>query len=331
MTNPSGQGRQLARARLCWILVLLLVGGQTSSSQVRPPYPVHPKAVRGLPAFDIVSDTQTPLWFEKFRVKADGNEAIPGRIFEDIARDSTVMAVFHLGDLTALGSLHSYWEDFDDKAACLREAHIPIYPAFGNHEYIPFPSSGKANMVSRFAHMDTSWYCRRIDRIAIIILNSNFSRLSEQEVSTQQHWYTAMLKQLDQDTTVIVTIVACHHPPYTNSTIIDPSPDVQRFFVPPFLEARKAKLFVTGHAHAFEHFRVSGKDFLVVGGGGGLLHPLLQGSEQRVTDLYPHDSPRSFFHYLRCTVGAESLTVQVLRLPFGQTGIDTAHTLRFGL
>ena len=133
MTGRSGQGGHAARAGLCWVLVLLLVGGQTSSSQVRPPYPLSPKHVRGLPAFDIVSDTQTPLWFEKFRVKADGNETIPGRIFEDIAQDSTVVAVFHLGDLTALGSLGPYWEDFDDKAACVREAHIPIYPAFGNH------------------------------------------------------------------------------------------------------------------------------------------------------------------------------------------------------
>ncbi len=314
---------------LCSILVF--AGGWVSVSQVVPRYPSVPRSVEVTPSFVFLSDTQIPLWFEKLWLKSDGNERVPGRMLEHIAQDSTIMAVFHLGDFTGLGSVPSYWEDFDERAACLREAHIPIYPAFGNHEYMPFASSGRANLVARFPWMETSWYCRRIGRAAIIILNSNFSHLSDLEVSTQERWYTGTLEQLDQDSSIIVTIVACHHPPFTNSTIVDPSPDVQRDFVPPFLKSRKARLFVAGHAHAFEHFRVSGKDFLVVGGGGGLLHPLLQGNEQRQPDLYPHDNARSFFHYLRCTVDSGAITVSAVRLLADHQDFDTAYTLRIDL
>src|SRR5206468_6925510 len=234
----------------------------------------------------------------------------------------------HLGDFTSLGSFSSYWHDFDEKASLLCHAGIPIYPAFGNHEYVPFGSSGRKNLVRRFPFMQTSWYVEHVDAIAVVILNSNFSHLRGLETEAQQRWYEMSLNTLDLDSSVALIVVACHHPPYTNSKVIGPSSEVQRFFVPPFTRSQKAKVFVSGHAHAFEHFRVSGKHFLVIGGGGGLLHPLLQGNEQRQQDYYPHESDRSFFHYLRCASGPDSLAMSVVRLSADQTSFYTSYTIK---
>jgi hypothetical protein len=36
-------------------------------------------------------------------------------------------------------------------------------------------------------------------------------------------------------------------------------------------------LFLSGHCHGFEHYKIGGKDFMVIGGGGGLHQPLKQG------------------------------------------------------
>ena len=310
------------------LLLILLVCGCSAGPRVSPPYPIAPRPPVDSSAFALVSDTQTPLWFEEIRLKDDGNDLVPWKIFSNIARDTGIAAVFHLGDLTALGSWDSYWEDFERKTSILRTRGIPLFPAFGNHEYMPFSSAGRENMIARFPFMNVPWYCRRIGPSAIVILNSNFSRLTRLDMQEQELWYRKTLADLDRDTTVTCVLVACHHPPYTNSTVVGPSPDVRRLFVPAFLEARKARVFVTGHAHAFEHFHIGGKDFLVIGGGGGLLHPLLQGRERRAQDLYPHDSPRSFFHYVRCSAARDGLCLRVIRVRADNAPPDTAYTLR---
>jgi len=120
-----------------------------------------------------------------------------------------------------------------------------------------------------FPSFASGWYTTHIGNAAVILLNSNVGRLSSQEWQTQCTWYRRQLAELDRDTSVSVVIVGTHHPPFTNSTIIDPSEDVLCDFVPPYIASKKARLFISGHAHALEHFRQQGKDFLVIGGGAG--------------------------------------------------------------
>jgi len=281
--------------------------------------------------FLFVSDTQSPLWFETLRSKADGNEAATERILIAMSHDAPAVAAFHLGDFTALGSFSSYWRRFDEQAAPLGKAGIPLYPAFGNHDYMPFGSRGRRNLVARFPFMGPPWYVTRVDSIAVVILNSNFAHLSGVETEAQQRWYEESLDTLDRDTSVTLIMVACHHPPYTNSKVIDPSAEVQKVFVPPFIQSHKARVFLSGHTHAFEHFHVSGKDFLVMGGGGGLLHTLRQRKAQRQRDQYPHDSARGFFHYLRCTSVRDALAMSVVRLSADKSSFDVTYTLSVAL
>ena len=176
--------------------------------------------------------------------------------------------------------------------------------------------------------MTMPWYERRVGSAAIVVLNSNFSHFSEDEQRTQQDWYEQTLQSLDRDTTVSVVLVGCHHPPYSNSKVISPSGKVRQLFVLPFMKSPKARLFLSGHSHAFEHFRVDGKDFLVIGGAGGLLHPLQRGSERRESDLFDWPCERRFFHYIRCTFGPDALNVQVLKLNEARSLFEIADSLR---
>ncbi|MDP3583084.1 MAG: metallophosphoesterase, partial [Ignavibacteria bacterium] len=146
------------------------------------------------------------------------------------------------------------------------------------------------------------------------ILNSNYSRLSDDEIEKQKKWYVNKVNELEIDSTVNAIVVGVHHSSYTNSRVVDPSEDVQNDFVPVFVNSKKGKVFISGHAHAFEHFRRSGKDFLVIGGGGGLQHPLLMGPSQRWQDLFPIPTSLRMFHYVVCELNRANLKFRVMML-----------------
>jgi hypothetical protein len=138
-------------------------------------------------------------------------------------------------------------------------------------------------------------YVQVKDSVAIILLNSNFKKLSIGEDEQQTAWYKTTLESLDKDSSIQFIITACHHSPYTNSKIVGSSKDVQQRFVPEFLASKKSRLFLSGHCHGFEHYKMQGKDFMVIGGGGGLHQPLNQG-EGCLPDLAADYKP--LFHYL---------------------------------
>jgi hypothetical protein len=163
-----------------------------------------------------------------------------------------------------------------------------------------------------------------IDSVAVVLLNSNFSKLSKTENAQQLSWYKDILKKLDADSTIQFIITACHHSPYTNSKIVGPSTAVQQKFVPPFLESKKSRLFLSGHCHGFEHYSVKGKDFLVIGGGGGLHQPLKQGNET-LPDLALDYKP--LFHYLTIRRIKEDLELTSFQLKNDFSGFEEGMKL----
>ncbi len=290
-------------------------------------YSDHIRDRNNSPSIIVISDTQSPLWIETLRLQSDRNEEATKLIYNSVATDSTCSAVIHLGDLTALGTFESSWNDFDDKVKVIRDAGIPIFPVFGNHEYMFLKSPGIENMTQRFPYLkNQSWYYQRIGAIAFVLFNSNSSKLTESDWDIQKQWFAKTLTTLDQDTSIALIVAGCHHSPYTNSTIVDPSEEIRTDFIPVFLKSKKAKLFLSGHSHAFEHFKVEGKDFLVIGGGGGLLHPLLQGLKQRWHDSYP-GAERRFFHYARLLPGKDAMKVQLIKVNAGQSPNEIVYKI----
>jgi predicted phosphodiesterase len=259
-----------------------------------------------------ISDTQAPLWVETLKLDEHGNQAATDDLFQLLLEEEGTDAIFHLGDLTAVGSSGRAWRSMDRWLKRLGDARINLYPIFGNHDYFMCSSTAKENFFHRFPYTYPSWYCIRQDGLAVVMLNSNFKKLTDEERNTQLEWYSPILDELEKAADIRVVIVASHHPPYTNSTVHGPSETVLEKFVPPFRAHGKCRLFLSGHSHAFEHFTVEGRHFMVIGGGGGLLHPLLSGDEQRIENRFLGEK-MGFFHYLRCELHGEVLVITVIR------------------
>ena len=238
------------------------------------------------PTLAFISDTQAPIVIETMVLRERGNEQATRLLFSDIRRCHPAR-VFVLGDLVSFGALSGSWEDIDRYVTDLRRDSIPVDAVLGNHELMMFSRTGEKNFMALFPRHVRTGYVRTVDSTAVILLNSNFSHLSGDEELWQLNWYGAALDSLQADPAIKAIIVCCHHSPFSNSKIVGSSVEVQKAFVPSFLATPKCKLFLSGHAHTFEHFRFKGKDFMVIGGGGGLNQPLYQGEEQRWKDLSP--------------------------------------------
>jgi hypothetical protein len=256
-----------------------------------------------------LSDTQAPLFWEMLILPWNRNDEARQKILELVLSEPDPAAVFHLGDAVARGSEEDDWKPIDDFLARLRARSIPVYGVMGNHEYISSSAVGAARFKKRFPEFPRSWYSVRIVPLAFIVLNSNFGELTRKERAEQLKFYAEQLAVLENDPEVKGIVVCAHHPPYTNSRIVRPSFEGEREFVPLFLKSRKTKLFLSGHCHAAEHFIRGGKNFLVLGGGGGLLQPLLVGSAVRYEDHFPLRNQFRWFHYLRLQTSEEGWTV----------------------
>ena len=241
-----------------------------------------------------VSDTQKPMMVEKLVLKPNHNTRATSLEFNEILQQNPGF-LYMLGDVVSLGASNRQWKKVDKFLDSCRKQGSDVCAVLGNHEVMLNKRKGEANFNKRFPMNVNTGYVSVADSVAVVLLNSNFNALSTKENDKQQAWYEAMLKSLDTVDSIKAVIVACHHSPYTNSKIVNSSRDVQNNFVPAYIQSKKAQLFISGHAHAFEHFYMQGKDFLVVGGGGGIHQPL-NASSTAIKDEAADYKP--MFHYL---------------------------------
>jgi predicted MPP superfamily phosphohydrolase len=231
------------------------------------------------PVLAFASDTQEPMWVEKLFLRSNHNLLATNMIFQDV--DSLrPKAFFILGDVVSLGKSKKAWKNIDRYLSQLVKDSVPVYATLGNHEVMFNAKKGTLNFKKRFADYNPSGYTEVIDSVAVVLLNSNFAQMAVPEITQQNTWYQAKLNALDNDPAIKLIIVGCHHSPYTNSSIVSPSEAVRKNFVPPFVKSTKAVLFLSGHSHNFESFKMLGKNFLVIGGGGGLHQPLKANNPQ---------------------------------------------------
>lgn len=251
------------------------------------------------------SDTQAPMFVETILLKPNRNRKATELLFADVLVRQPA-AFFLLGDVVNLGYSDRQWRPIDRYLRALKEGSIPVHAILGNHEVMGRPREGLRKFQERFPDHQPTGYMLKYDTVAVVLVNSNFKALTPEENKKQEAWYEKTLEELDNDAEVHAVIIGCHHSPFTNSRIVRPSKEVEQKFVPPFLSSRKALLFLSGHCHAFEHYKVKGKDFLVIGGGGGLRQPLRQGLGT-LSDLSPDYKP--MFHYITVTGMGESLGI----------------------
>jgi len=274
------------------------------------------------PVIDFASDTQAPMFVEKLFLRSNHNEQATGLIFKDIATRQP-SGLFILGDVVALGFENSKWTAMDAYLKTLKDLKIPVYAALGNHELMFNAAKGERRFQKRFSMHNPTGYVETIDSVAVILLNSNFTKMKASAIKKQDDWYKNTLQKLDTDAAVKFVIVGCHHSPYTNSRVVTPSIAVQQKFARPFLQSKKCVLFLSGHSHNFERFKVEGKQFVVIGGGGGIHQPLY-GSNLKAVDLAAGYKP--MFHYLEVTRLKNSLQVTSRQLGADFSGFTDGLT-----
>ncbi len=278
------------------------------------------------PTICFISDTQEPMLIERVVHKYNKNKKARQILFNKIMEISPD-AVFHLGDIVAAGSNKSDWKPIDIFVSKLNENNIAFYPIPGNHEYLFSSKKGINNFSKRYPYAPVIGYSRTINNTAVILLNSNFKKLSREEFQNQLTWYRKTLNKLEADTSIVFIIVGCHHSPFTNSKVVSPSIEVQRYFLPEFFSTSKCKLFVSGHAHAFEHFKIKGKDFLVIGGGGGIQQKLYRGKKEKHQDLFDTNSETRMFHFVRIKILPKKLIVELEMLNKNLEGFDSSYKI----
>jgi len=266
-----------------------------------------------------ISDTQEPIWIETILLDRNNNLIARDLIFKEIVRNNP-RKVIHLGDIVAFGYKDESWKPIDNYLDKLLEKNIGFYPTLGNHELLLFSDAGEEQFNKRFPFYSKTGYSINNGETEIILLNSNFSKMTEEEIEKQQSWYKNKLDELEKNSTISAIVIGTHYPPFTNSKIVSPDEDVQKLFVPLFLKSKKGKLFISGHCHAFEHFKQKGKDFLVIGGGGGLQQPLYVGDEAKWKDGYDSENPLRMFHYLNYKVENDTIciTLKILEKNFSK-------------
>jgi Icc-related predicted phosphoesterase len=268
-----------------------------------------------------VSDTQAPMWIETLWLKSNQNALATKLIFSDIVNEKPA-CLFILGDVVSLGRNAKRWTDIDQYLAMVRGENIPVYAILGNHDVMGSPKTGEMEFKKRFPDEVNTGSYKVIDSTAIILLNSNFTALAAEERKHQQDFYSKSLDLFDKDPAIKVIIVTCHHAPYSNSKTVGSNKAVQQSFVLPYIQSRKAKLFLSGHAHDFEHFKIQGKFFITLGGGGGLHQPLRKDLNSLPNQAIGY-APQ--FHYLLITRNDDQLTVTSRRLKDDFTDFETGY------
>jgi len=293
-----------------------------SSIHCGKPEPVNaPQAFAGFAARDphnniiiLIGDTQGTSLLEEFWLWREDNKEKTPLLIKEIA-DREPALVINLGDLVFCGTSAKQWKRFDDAHKPLIDNNIPYFCIPGNHEYWCNPQKSLENVFSRFPHLHKrKWYSFRFQKIAFVMTDSNFSHLSKAEVGCQVDWYKKELAGADDDPDIDYIVVCCHHPPCTNSKVVKPDKEVQRYFVGPFLGLKKAAVFFSGHCHAYERFKAPGKYFIVSGGGGGPRHKLNTDKRKRDCKDAFADSSLRILHFCQVTIEPGCLRFQVIKL-----------------
>jgi Icc-related predicted phosphoesterase len=303
----------MANNKIQWLLVFFLILSLSRASAQSIDSTAN--------EIDLLSDTQAPLGIEKLLLKSNKNKLATQKIFEDIIkRKPSALLIF--GDVVALGYQESKWRDMDVYLASARKMGIPVSALLGNHDVMLNAKAGEAAFLKRFPDEVNTGFLKIIDSVAFLMMNSNFKTLSKEQIQEQDNYYTQSMLELDTNQAVKLIIVSCHHAPYTNSKIVGSNKAVQEKFVPLFIRTKKAKFFITGHAHDFEHFKIQDKDFLTIGGGGGLHQPLEKGP-RAIPSLSKGYEPE--FHYLTIRRTGNQLTLISRMLKTDFSGFENGY------
>ncbi|MGZ4001698.1 MAG: metallophosphoesterase, partial [Mucilaginibacter sp.] len=129
------------------------------------------------PLIAFTSDTQQPMRVEKIRLKSNHNEKATEMIFNDVDKECP-SGLFILGDVVSLGYKNKTWTAVDSYIKQCEKDSIPVFATLGNHEVMFNAKRGTANFKARFPMYNPAGYTEIIDSVAVVLVNSNFSKMT---------------------------------------------------------------------------------------------------------------------------------------------------------
>jgi hypothetical protein len=223
-------------------------------------------------------------------------------------------AVLLNGDVPWHGGNEADYSVYRDETKPWRDAHLRIYPAFGNHEFAQCESQRcLENWWRAFPDFQgRRWYSVQLGtQIVAIALDSDTSLLPQ---SDQARWLESEIASLPPG--VRFVLITMHHPPVADiqtKMFVDHNPRPNEIALANFLEAShntKAKIVViAGHIHNYERFDQNGVTYLVSGGGGAVPYPV----ERTPPDAY-QDSSFPNYHYLKFVLAGNTVKGTMYRL-----------------
>jgi Calcineurin-like phosphoesterase len=221
-------------------------------------------------ALAIVGDLQMTPWFVRAVMRRESTRGAQARLMADLRAHSDELALLAIvGDLVFNARSESDWRHFDELVAPLA-GRLPVLPAIGNHDYpcrlvrICRQDAVAPRFLARFPWFAPGRpYVVPYGDVALVFIDS------ETGIAEQGRWLTDWLGEHGRE--YAWAIVLLHRPPHTDSVLPDVAPDpaLALHIVAALADAAPVPVFVSGHAHGYEHHLVAGTHFIVTAGGGG--------------------------------------------------------------
>ncbi len=216
----------------------------------------------------IFGDTRNPITIEKFF------GSTPKVKINHISNYLTLVnpnILLHTGDLVKFGSKTSEWKFFRRYfSKFINHNNPPIFfPVIGNHDINFIDTVGLKNYFETFPYLNQKrWYCVYINKdILILNLDSNYKKLSREEVSSQNRFIEETLKTYNNRFNLLLSTF--HHPIYRNVKTLKIHGEFVKNFQKIFDNVKQQVLFINGHFHNFFYKKVKPKTALIITGGAG--------------------------------------------------------------
>ena len=248
------------------------------------------------------------------------NRAVRTSIIDAIAKAKPAFVAI-TGDIPWRGGDEKDWKTYDVEAKPLMDAHIPVLPTIGNHEYVTGlfghnRTAGLANYFSRFPqipHRSASpWYSARYGNCYFLFLDSEDG---DGPGSDQFKWMESQVSGIPSEIDYLFVLI--HRPPYTAATDSIHHPRPSEEGIARWLEQRQNEaprpriMMIAGHVHNYERYEHNGIAYIVSGGGGAHPHPIKRSPD----DLYkPNDLTEPEYHYCVISIDHQMLKFEMFRL-----------------
>ena len=195
----------------------------------------------------------------------DANQRAVGAQMAAVHRRQPVDLVLLAGDnIYPSGDIRLVGKTFEEPYAALLAAKVPFHAVLGNHDIRT--ENGNPQIAYRPYGMKGRFYSVRKGDVEFFMLDTNGNAPWSQQLS----WFRSALAASKAPWKVVVG----HHPIYS-SGLYGNNPEL-RAKLSSLMQRHGVQLYINGHEHNYERSRpIDGITYLVVGGGGAYLRPVL--------------------------------------------------------